>query len=168
VIKLHLKKMVAAFALAIVATTATLATTSAPAAAAACYGASCNGLSPERRCAGQTVGAMHVGDGMLELRWSRDCVANWGRFTPYARTEATYAAAGIAIWARVTVWNPGMPSYDTAYHALWMGESTYSFMTDGRPRACTGVEIFHVYNAGNPSGAPGDMQSQGWWWGPCY
>lgn len=148
-----------------------------PAQAAACYGAGCTGRNPQGTCNGsdaKTVGAMNVrlngtNEGMLELRWSPSCIANWGRFTPYWRWEDGLAASGIAIWARVTVWNPGAPSQGTAYHARYFaGESTYSYMTDGRPQACTGVEIFHVHNAGNPSGAPGDPESQGWFWGPCY
>lgn len=140
-----------------------------PASAAACYGAGCKGLNPEGRCAhdAKTVGAMDVGDGMLELRWSPSCVANWGRFTAYTRTEAFYARANISIHARVTVWNPGMPSYQTAYHSRMIGESTWSLMTDGRPTACTGVEITHVFHSSSGSGAIDENQSQGWTWGPC-
>lgn len=138
-----------------------------PAQAAACYGASCNGLNPEGRCShdAKTVGAMHVGDGMLELRWSPSCVANWGRFTTYWRTE-TGMSPKRGIWARVTVWNPGGPSQGTAHHAVWLPESTYSNMTDGRPQACTGVEIYHYDRS--ESGAMGSLESTGWWWGPCY
>src|SRR5688572_13453469 len=106
--------MVTAFALAIVAATATLVTTSAPATAAACYGASCNGLDPEGLCGhdARTVGAMDVGngDGMLELRWSPGCVANWARFTPNRIREYTYMLSGVGIYARVTVWNPDAAS----------------------------------------------------------
>lgn len=154
-----------------------VAVTSTSAQAAACYGASCTGRNPQGTCNGsdaKTVGAMNVNlagqnQGMLELRWSPSCVANWGRFTPYWRWESGLAESEIAIFARVTVWNPGAPSQGTAYNARYfVGESTYSFMTDGRPRACTGVEVFHLHNAGNPSGAPGDMESLGWFWGPCY
>lgn len=141
---------------------------SSPAQAAACYGASCNGHNPEGLCShdAKTVGAMHVGDGMLELRWSPSCVANWGRFTAYERTELSYHRAGRGIWARVTVWNPGGQSYGTAYNAKWLGQSTYSHMTDGRPRACTGVEIYHYDRS--DSGSVGPLESTGWWWGPCY
>lgn len=149
-----------------------VAVTAAPAAAAACYGASCTGQNPEGRCNGdaKTVGAMDIDhQGMLELRWSPSCVANWGRFTPYWRWEAGLQASGIAMWVRVTVWNPGAPSQGTAYHARYFaGESSYSYMTDGRPKACTGVEIFHDYMPESGSGMPGDMVSQGWFWGPCY
>lgn len=170
-IKGMVRRLAVSVAAIVAMTGGVVAVTSAPAAAAACYGAGCTGQNPEGRCNGdaKTVGAMDVNrEGIIELRWSPSCVANWGRFTPYSRTEAGYAAAGIAFYARVTVWNAGAPSQGTAYHGLNLGESTYSHMTDGRPRACTGVEIFHIYNAGNPSGAPGDMQSQGWFWGPCY
>jgi hypothetical protein len=139
-----------------------------PAEAAACYGASCNGLNPEGRCShdAKTVGAMDVGDGMLELRWSPSCVANWGRFTTYWRTESFMSATGRGIWARVTVWNPGGPSQGTAYHAQWLPQSTYSRMTNGRLQACAGVEILHYDRTS--SGAVDTPESTGWWWGPCY
>ena len=143
-----------------------VAITPAPALAAACYGSGCDGLDPEGRCSGdaQTVASMAVTDGMLELRWSPSCVANWGRYTPYWRTVAGYALANppIGIWARVTVWNPGMPSYGSAHDAdINPFASSWSQMTDGRLRACTGVEVVHTF--GN-----GDYESQGWVWGPCY
>jgi hypothetical protein len=136
--------------------------------AAACYGASCNGLDPTGRCDSdaKTVGAMDVTDGMLELRWSPSCAANWGRYTPYWRTVAAYRGAnpphGIGIWALVTVWNPGSQSYGSAHNSdVNPFASSWSQMTDGRGTACTGVEVIHTY--GN-----GDNQSQGWTWGPCY
>ena len=91
---------------------------------------------------------------MLELRYSRSCVSNWGRYTPYARTASTYAASRIGIYARVTVWNPGRSSYGTANHANDTYGSSWSQMVDGRITACTGVEVVHVYENG-------DYQSQG-------
>lgn len=138
---------------------------SAPANAAACYGASCNGLDPEGRCSSdaRTVAAMAVTDGILELRWSQSCVANWGRYTPYWRTVTGYVAMSppIGIWVRVTVWNPGRASYGTAYNAnLNAYASSWSYMTDGRVTACTGVEVVHMFGSG-------DNESQGWAWGPC-
>lgn len=165
---------VLALLFALVFAVSTTAVAAAPSARAdttgGCYGASCNDRNPQGLCGGdaKTVGAMDVGDGMLELRWSPSCAANWGRFTAYSRTEATYLSSHVIIHARVTVWNPGAQSYQTAHHALNIGESTWSNMTDGRPQACTGVEITHVYQADSGSGAVDDYQSQGWTWGPCY
>ena len=135
-------------------------------AAPACYGASCTGLDPEGRCShdAQTVRAIHVTDGMLNLRWSPSCAANWGRYTPYSRTVTTYSLMNppIGIWARVTVWNPGEASQGSAHNAsLNIYESSWSLMADGTKKACTGVEI--LYTFGN-----GDNESQGWTWGPCY
>jgi hypothetical protein len=162
-----------AVVLLVLGLTAAFAVVQAPVQAAACYGASCNGANPEGRCShdAKTVGAMHVKDGMLELRWSPSCVANWGRYTPYVRNVTGYALANppIGIWARVTVWNPGKASYGTAHNAdLNIYASTWSHMTDGRPKACTGVEVFHLHTAESGSGAPADMESQGWFWGLCY
>ena len=143
----------------------TVAATAAPASAAACYGASCNGLDPEGRCShdAKTVGAMAVTDGMLELRWSPSCAANWGRYTPYWRTVVGFQTLNppVGIIARVTVWNPGQPSQGTANADINPFASTWSKMTDGRPAACTGVEVYH--NRGTA-----DNESQGWTWGPCY
>lgn len=133
-----------------------------------CYGASCNGLDPEDRCGhdAKTVGSMAVPDGILELWWSPSCVANWGRYTPYWRTVTAYRAMnlphGIGIWARVTVWNPGKQSYSSAHDSdINPFASSWSQMTDGRPKACTGVEVVHTYSNG-------DLQTQGWTWGPGY
>jgi hypothetical protein len=166
---MRLKRMVAALLVALGIITATAVIIPTPAQAAACYGASCNGVDPDGRCNGEdskTVGAMDIrGEGLLELRWSPSCVANWGRFTLYEQTQWGYMLSGITMHARVTVWNPDSPSYGTAHRATFLGGSSWSYMTDGRPKACTGVEIVHVY--GSESGSL-DFQSQGWTWGPCY
>jgi hypothetical protein len=140
------------------------------AATGGCYGASCNNLDPEGRCSGdaKTVGAMDVGDGMLQLRWSPSCAANWGRFTAYSRTELGYQKAHIAIHARVTVWNPNATSYQTAHHSKMIGTSTWSFMTDGTKMACTGVELTHTHQSETGSGAIDEIEPLGWTWGPCY
>lgn len=163
-------KLVAVFLIALLAMTGIVSIAPNPASAAAtggCYGASCNGLDPTERCDGdaKTVRAMHVTDGMLELRWSPSCVANWGRYTPYERTSCFYAAMDppMGILARVTSWNPGGPSQDTAHYygdSCPVG-SSWSAMVDGRHVACTGVEIiYYTENA--------DRRSIGWTWGPCY
>ena len=155
--------------------------------ASTCYGSSCNNLDPSGRCTdGKTVGAMGVKDGMIELRWSEVCHANWTRYTPYARTVTTYLSThyntpgdtphddegsevsdhystnydGILIYARVTVWNPGQDSYGVAHSADNPYGSTWSKMTDGNQHACSGVEVIHIID--------GESYSQGWYWGPCY
>ena len=132
--------------------------------AASCYGASCNNLDPAGRCDGDaiTVRAMDVPYGLLELRYSPSCRANWGRYTPYTRDVLSNSWYGNSIYARVTAWNPGGPSHDTAHHAgTDLFGSSWSYMTDGRPTACTGVEVVLVANHA-------DTTSQGWTWGPCY
>jgi hypothetical protein len=164
-VKNPLARLLIAAVMTIVTTSVVVVVAETPALAVACYGASCNGQDPDGRCNGsdtKTVRAMHVGDGILELRWSPSCVANWGRFTPYTRTALAYAYNGIGIWVRVTAWNPGGQSYQTAHHGdFWITDSSWSQMVDGTKAACTGVEIFHVRNGA-------DYESQGWWWGPCY
>lgn len=162
------KRVVAALIAILMAVGLTTVAAPTPAQASACSGASCNGLDPEGHCNhdAKTVKAMEVTDGILELRWSPSCEANWGRYTPYWRTISAYIAAnpphGIGIWARVTAWNPGGQSYGSAHDSdINPFASSWSQMTDGRPTACTGIEVVHVY--GN-----GDNQSQGWTWGPCF
>ena len=142
-----------------------------------CEGAGCNGEDPSQKCTdGRTVAAMNVPDGMLELRYSESCKANWGRYTPYSRTSAYYLRNHQTIYARVTAWNPGGASYGTA-HRSWTS-STWSKMVDGRGTACTGVEVVVISQGGNdyeivqeyPDGQPnfsGQADSQGWTWGPC-
>lgn len=138
-----------------------------PAAASAatgdCYAAGCNGLDPSGRCDGDaiTVASVAVPDGQLDLRYSRSCVANWGRYTPYARDASFFAAQGKGIYARMTAWNLGGSSYGTAYHPTDVYGSSWSQMVDGRWAACTGVEVVITGNNG-------DYDSQGWSWGPCY
>jgi hypothetical protein len=145
----------------VVSVTTLTAASPAQAATHGCYGSGCNGLDPAGRCDGDamTVGAMHVNNGMLELRWSPSCVANWGRYTPYGNDALWLAAHGNSIYARVTVWNPGKSSYGVAHSPNFYG-SSWSKMTDGTLLACTGVEVFHI-------GDHADMTSLGWQWGPC-
>lgn len=126
-----------------------------------CYGASCNGKDPSNYCTdGITVAAMSVTDGILELRYSPSCKANWGRYTPYWRDVGRLASQKQSIYARVTVWNPGGPSYGVAHTPIDPISSAWSEMADGTRTACTGVEIVYA-------GEDGDHESQGWTWGPC-
>ena len=150
---------------AMVAATVVATPNVASAATGGCYGASCNGLNPSDRCDGdaRTVAAKAVKDGMLELRWSPSCVANWGRYTPYDRTATTYAKMGIVLYARVTTWNSGKPSVGTAYHALGVYGSSWSQMVDGRTTACTGVEV-----RTSKDDPPPGWEDSVWNWGPCY
>jgi hypothetical protein len=142
-----------------------------------CYGGSCNGKDPSDYCTdGRTVAAMKAPDGMLELRYSPSCRANWGRYTPYGRNVGYYTKYQQTIYARVTAWNPGGQSYGTA-HRSWVN-STWSRMADGRGTACTGVEVVIINQGGDdykianeyPDGQPdfsGEADSLGWTWGPC-
>ena len=135
----------------------------APAAnAASCYGSSCAGKNPSGTSCerdARTVGAMTVGgDGMLELRYSPSCKANWGRFSTYWRSDLFNMNAGTGIsYARVTSWNPGGRSRGVAdWRTNGLSATWWSKMVDGTKRACTGVEL-----VSQPS------DSQGWTWGPC-
>lgn len=143
-----------------------------------CSGSGCNGKDPADLCGdGITVASEDIkGMGLLELRYSRSCKANWGRFTAY--TSLLPWIANATIYAKVTVWNPGRESYLTAHHGTGKN-SSWSYMTDGNPKACTGVEIVIVNQKGNdykiedeyPDGqidTSGDSRSLGWTWGPCY
>lgn len=147
-----------------------------------CYGGSCNGLDPSKNCTdGRTVASMDVQrGGLLELRYSPSCKANWGRYTPYQGRAITAAAMGQTIYARVTAWNPGGKSYGTAHRDLSIPGtgSSWSQLVDGVVTACTGVEIVVISQDGDdhkiaekyPDGQPnfsGEAKSQGWTWGPC-
>jgi hypothetical protein len=81
--------------------------------------------------------------GLLELRYSPTCKANWGRFTVWGKTGWSYTHMGTSLYPRVTVWNPGGPSFGVAHLDMSMNQdgSTWSKMTDGKPTACTGVEV---------------------------
>ncbi len=129
-----------------------------------CYGAGCNGKDPSGLCAdGITVASQAVTDGLLELRYSPSCSANWGRYTPWRRDAISYFMQGKGIFARVTAWNPDSHSYGTAHHdTTWNNfGSSWSQMVDGTKAACVGVEVVIT-------GDNGDYESQGWNWGPCY
>ncbi len=137
---------------------------SAQAATGGCYGASCNGRDPSGLCDdGVTVATTTVAEGLLELRYSPSCGANWGRYTPWQPNAYGYFLQGKGIYARVTVWNPGSPSYGTAHHDMTWNNfgSSWSQMADGTKMACTGVEVVIT-------GDKGDYDSQGWDEGPCY
>lgn len=100
-----------------------------------CYGASCNGKNPSDYCTdGITVAARPVTDGLLELRYSRSCKANWGRYTPWGRNGISGFFLTKGIYARVTAWNPGGPSYTTAHHDMSADSSgsSWSQMVDGQ------------------------------------
>lgn len=134
-----------------------------PALAAPCSGASCHGLDPDGRCSADavTVNSMEVRDGLLELRYSPSCKANWGRYTMWVRNAATYLRFGAGMHARVTAWNPGEPSAGTAHMAdVNPFASSWSQMVDGTKAACTGVELTHINGS--------DWEHYGWTWGPCY
>lgn len=141
----------------------TVATPSAVSAADnKCYGASCNGRNPADYCAADaiTVGSTYVNSGVLELRYSEKCAANWGRYTPWRRTLMFYFYKGWYLHPRMTVWNPGGTSYGLAYvgHPYPVYEligTSWTKMTDGTVEACTGIEVIIDHNP------------QGWEWGSC-
>jgi hypothetical protein len=84
-----------------------------------CYGASCNGKNPMGLCESDafTAAAMGVAGGMLELRYSPSCKANWGRYTQYNRELNT-------LYPRMTAWNPGGTSYRMAH--VGFGPNSYA------------------------------------------
>lgn len=163
------KRKIAAI-LAMAAISGTLTATSAQAdQQPACNGTSCNDLDPVGRCDADaiTVAVRDVTFGRLELRYSPACVANWGRYTPYLRTQAFYLfnPRPISFNARVTVWNPGENSYGVAKRPFWPFASTYSKMTDGSKVACTGVEVSEM---GHETIEQPDLTPYPWENGPCY
>lgn len=164
--------------------TVTAAPTTASAATGGCYGAGCNGLDPAGRCDGDaiTVASKDITSGILELRYSRSCAANWGRYTPYKSGAYGRFFTNTSHIARVTSWNPGGTSYGAAhYEASISGFSTsWSQMVDGTKAACTGVGIS---SGGQVHGStprtdltpeavddnpPIDWEDEVWNWGPCY
>jgi hypothetical protein len=132
-----------------------------------CYGASCNGKNPtgtscERDA--RTVMAMDVqGSGMLELRYSDSCKANWGRFSSYWAYDITNALAGTAIsHAAVYTWNPNQALHGVAAErlTLFTGSSWWTSMVDGTITACTGVELFAQDTS--EGGMYTESRGQGW------
>lgn len=159
---------------------------SASAATGGCYGASCNGLDPAGRCDGDaiTVAGKDIGSGVIQLRYSKSCAANWGRYYPYQTGAYGKTATGIGHIARVTVWNPGKTSYGAAHFetSLLGYAPSWSQMVDGTKPACTGVGItssgmFQGYGSkpridANPEAVednpPLEWEDEVWNWGPCY
>ena len=142
-----------------------------------CYGAGCRGMNPSGMCNdGITVASKNVTDGFLELRYSKFCKANWGRYTPWRRNALGYAAQSKVMYVRITAWNPGTPSTGVAHQDTSPNNfgSSWSKMVDGTKTACTGVEILisqpgfvaprkHSWGWSSEEG----LDSQGWSWGPC-
>lgn len=152
----------------------------AQAATHGCYGASCTGLDPVGRCDGDAYTVLSIAIisgplymGQLDLRYSPGCAANWGRFTTAsgARDVTLWLAKQpFPIGGRVTAWNPGGPSQQPVQSNYYFcgsapfGSCSYwSRMVDGRGKACTGVEPYADSYGDNVS----DIESQGWFWGPC-
>lgn len=146
-----------------------------------CYASGCDGLDPVGLCSGdaETVASMAVLDpdtgeyeGQLDLRYSPSCDANWGRFSfPYGPRFFLNELLGqpVPSGARVTVWNPGDPSYGPIGRSGV--ETVWSAMTDGTGLACTGVEVYNSvipFSSGlNPGSGAAEYTSIGWTWGPC-
>lgn len=129
-------------------------------AAESCYGAGCNGIDPEGTSCTEdaySVLAMDVqGDGMLELRYSPSCKANWGRFSVYTRADLFGAVSGTAIsHADLYVWNLDQPLYGVAEGSTW-----WTTMVDGTIIACTGVEL--IAQDTSPGGYYSTNDPQGW------
>ena len=125
-----------------------------------CYGASCIGMNPEgTTCAkdAYSVLAMDVqGDGMLELRYSPSCKANWGRYSSYWLQDIVNSWAGTGIsYADLYVWNPDEPLYGVVQGSQW-----WTSMVDGTITACTGVEL--VAQDTSPGGYYSEPDPQGW------
>lgn len=139
-----------------------------------CYGSSCNGKDPTGLCDdGITVASKRVQNGFLELRYSKSCKSNWGRYTLWSIDANTYDMSKIIVYARVTVWNPGGTSYELAHKAKTNHGTSWSKMVDGTKEACTGVEVITLseeWSGGvspeNPT--PANWQDKVWNWGPCY
>jgi len=125
-----------------------------------CYGTSCNGINPEgTSCAedAYSVLAMDVqGDGMLELRYSPSCKANWGRFSLYTRADFFGMVSNTGIThADLYVWNLDQPLYGVAERSSW-----WTTMVDGTIIACTGVEL--IAQDPSPGGYYTTPDPQGW------
>ncbi len=142
-----------------------------------CYEASCNGRDPAGVCDdGITVASQAIVDGMLELRYSPSCKANWGRYTPYRQNAYSYSIIEkIVLHAHVTAWNPGEASVNSAHNDTSMLQfgSSWSQMVDGTKAACAGVELSYsgegwtsgqTYHSNPPTG----WDDKVWQSGPCY
>jgi hypothetical protein len=177
-----------ALAILIAATVGLFAAPATPASAATggCKASGCVGLDPMGRCDGDAYTVRSIAiitdngyAGQLDLRYSKSCVANWGRFTVSHNLGKFVASfvGPVPLYGRVTVWNPGKPSQQPAQANIlswaFSGEyTTWSKMVDGTGLACTGVEPFYhdLTNQSGPVGpnyGNGGIESKGWFWGPC-
>ncbi len=174
----RLTVMVIALVMAVGAVLFVAPATPALAATGGCSGTSCVGLDPTGRCDGDayTVHSIAIiadgvqSAGQLDLRYSPSCKANWGRFTaPWGPREWVLDAMGspTPFYGRVTAWNPGgvsqQPVQADVLSFSHKGYSTWSRMVNGVGMACVGVEP--LFRTGGSLG--GDVESKGWFWGPC-
>lgn len=120
--------------------------------------------------AAKTIVSMPIYDfgkkrGQIDLRWSRACQANWGRFSLYPMKSLDAIFTSI-VAVKITAWNPGQPSYDTAPSSNDIDGTWWSMMTDGTKKACTGVQVLYSFSIDGGYSYDSDMGE--WHWGPCY
>lgn len=107
----------------------------APAAhAAGCHALSCNGVDPAAAgCAGDayTVASVNTPQGLVELRYSPSCVANWARISN--------SSPGTWFWAQDC--NNG---YNQQFYLPSGYTSGWTYMVDGTPAARAGDSGGHT------------------------
>jgi len=177
-----MKKLVSALLLlsSLSALLSILPITSTSAYAAPCYGASCIGLDPVKYCSNDaiTVASEAVVDqklgyaGQIDLRYSRSCAANWGRFSATFGKREVIRFGLLSLYyvddGAISAWNPGQPSQKT----IWseggsvvglFRQTRWTYMVDGTKKACVGVRPHYITPVPSDHG---DFAS--WFEGPCF
>lgn len=134
-----------------------------------CYAASCEGLDPSKtNCVDDayTGASQELEDGILELRYSPSCRANWARYTQYGEeTVARWIRDVVGDMARTAtkawIWIPGKAPVDSINNSLegrfdsfGPGDTTWTAMVDGTERVCTSISV--VYSETSAGGSTYD------------
>ncbi|MFH9983394.1 DUF2690 domain-containing protein [Streptomyces sp. NPDC017179] len=117
-----------------VATGVALAPTAQAAPTAGCSGSRCKGLEPTAQgCASDayTVTSVSTSQGLVELRYSPSCRANWARISN--------AAPGTWFWVQQC--NDG---YSEQYYVPSGYTSAYTYMVDGTVLTRAGNAVAHT------------------------
>jgi hypothetical protein len=123
-----------------------------------CYAASCSGLDPSTtNCVhdAYTGASQEIEGGVLELRYSPSCKANWARYTQYGEeTIGTWLREAIGKMGRTGtkawIWIPGQAPVDSIndtvegqFGTFGPGDTTWTAMVDGTTEVCTSISIVH-------------------------
>jgi hypothetical protein len=127
-----------------------------------CFGTGCYAKDPTKTTClsdAKTIAAMDVsGRGMLELRWSKQCGAGWGRFTGYTRGGYNLGHVTLETTTAMTPY-VAQGNADPVRSAA-EGLSYWSFMVPDEKVFCTRAQL-HIFER-TPGGTSYE-ETDSWW-----